>query len=63
MGLVEAVLALAAEDRLIDFGTGDGQPGDDIRVHSLKSSEVRGRAVLHGFRSLGKRIGSLIAAC
>ena len=52
MGLVEAVLALAAENRFADFGTGDGQPGDNIRVQGLERREVRRRAVLHGCGSI-----------
>ena len=52
MGLIEAVLALAAENGFVDLGTGDGQPGDNIRVQGLKRREVRGCAVLHGCRSI-----------
>ena len=63
MGLVEAVLALAAENGFVHFGTGDSQPGDNIGVHGLERSKVRGHAVLHGFRGFGERIRSLIAAC
>ena len=63
MGLVEAVLALAAENGFVHFGTGDGQPGDNIGVHGLERRKVRGRAVLHGFRGLGERVSCLIAAC
>ena len=57
MGLVITVFALAAEDWLVDLGTGDRKPGDEVGVESLEGGEVGRRAGFYAFCGLGEGVG------